>query len=327
MPNVKCQMLNDLISVVIPAYNSEATILETINSVLQQTYGNFELIVINDGSTDKTLQLLETIKDSRLKIYSYANGGLSTARNRGIAKAQGEYISFLDADDSWTSDKLESQLTALQKHPDAALAYSWVYFQYETATDSYADTSSYFTGDIYAELLLKNFLHNGSNALIRNNVIKEIGCFDPKLKAVEDWDFYLRIAAKYNFVLVPKVQINYRQSASSMTGNIKRMEYYLKIVSDRAFVVAPDKLKYLQKQGRGWIYKYLAQQYIKYQLHNFQGVKLAVLNLCQAIIYYPLNIFEPFTQSLMKRLIKKVIKQYLFFFKIEQTTHHYKSST
>ena len=76
-------------------------------------------------------------------------------------------------------------------------------------------------------MLLKNFLHNGSNALIRKKVINEIGCFDPELKVVEDWDFYLRIAAKYNFVLVPKVQINYRQSASSMTGNIKRMEYYL----------------------------------------------------------------------------------------------------
>lgn len=96
------------ISVIIPAYNSGNTILETIASVLEQTESDFELIVINDGSTDNTLELLETVRDDRLKIYSYPNGGLPTARNRGIANSNGEFISFLDADDLWTKDKLES---------------------------------------------------------------------------------------------------------------------------------------------------------------------------------------------------------------------------
>ena len=86
------------ISVVVPAYNSQSTILETIYSVLQQSFSDFELIVINDGSTDKTLRLLSTVNDARLKVYSYPNGGLPAARNRGIVRATGQFISFIDAD-------------------------------------------------------------------------------------------------------------------------------------------------------------------------------------------------------------------------------------
>lgn len=304
-------MPNDLISVVIPAYNAEATIVETVNSVLAQTYTNFELIIINDGSSDRTLDLLQNIADSRIKIFTYENAGLSTARNRGVERSQGEFISFLDADDCWTPNKLELQIAALEINHQAALAYSWVYFQYETEADSYADTSVTYTGNIYAQLLLKNFLHNGSNALIRKRIIDEVGLFDPQLKAVEDWDFYLRIAAKYEFILVPEVQIIYRQSASSMTGNIQLMEHYLKLVIARAYETAPAKLQYLRAQSLGWTYKYLAQQYLKYQLNSFKGIKLASFNLYRAIQVYPANIFDTFTQFLIKITLKKTFKQML----------------
>lgn len=300
-------MTQDLISVIIPAYNAENTILETIDSVLQQSYAKFELIVINDGSTDRTLELLQTIQNPKLKIFSYQNGGLSTARNRGIKHSQGQYLTFLDADDRWTTDKLELQLNALKQNPQAALAYSWVYFEYEDTKLSYADTSSYFTGKIYGELLKKNFLHNGSNALIKKEIIEKIGLFDADLKCCEDWDFYLRIAAEKEFVLVPKVQIFYRQSATSMTGNVIKMEYYLKLVIDNAFKVAPPELKHIKKQSLGWTYKYLAQQYLKYYSDRLSGIQAAGNSIFKAILYYPPNIFEDYTQSLIKKLIKKAI--------------------
>ncbi|MEL6580488.1 MAG: glycosyltransferase [Cyanobacteria bacterium J06607_15] len=302
-------MSNDLISVVIPAYNAAATILETVNSVLAQTYTNFELIIINDGSSDRTLNLLQDITDSRLKIYSYENAGLSTARNRGVERSQGEFISFLDADDCWTPNKLERQIAALQNNPQAALAYSRVYFKYETEAASYADTSVIYTGNVYAELLLKNFLHNGSNALISRNILAQVGLFDPQLKAVEDWDLYLRIAAQYDFILVPEVQIIYRQSATSMTGNVRLMEHYLTLVIERAYAHAPEQLQYLKPQSLGWTYKYLAQQYLKYQLDGFKEIKFAGYNLYRAIRAYPGNIFDSFTQSLIKITLKKIFKQ------------------
>lgn len=101
------------ISVIVPAYNAENTILETIGSVQQQTFSDFELIVINDGSNDRTLELLNSLTDSRLKIFSYENAGVGVARNRGISHATGKFIAFLDADDLWTPDKLELQLATL----------------------------------------------------------------------------------------------------------------------------------------------------------------------------------------------------------------------
>ena len=115
-----------LISVIIPVYNAEATIKETIDSVLNQTFTNLELIVINDGSKDSSLSIISNIKDSRLKLFSYDNAGVAISRNRGIKKASGKFIAFIDADDLWTSDKLEAQLKALQSNPQAAVAYSWV---------------------------------------------------------------------------------------------------------------------------------------------------------------------------------------------------------
>jgi len=113
-----------VISVVIPAYNAARTILDTIASAQQQTFADFELIVINDGSTDRTLELLQTVQDDRLQVFSYRNGGVAIARDHGIAKCRGDFITFLDADDMWTPDKLELQLVALRTHPEAGLAYS-----------------------------------------------------------------------------------------------------------------------------------------------------------------------------------------------------------
>ncbi len=98
------------ISVIIPVYNAEETIKETLESVLSQTFSQFEIIVINDGSQDKTLEIVSRILDPRLKVLSYPNAGVSVSRNRGISQAAGEYVSFLDADDLWTPDKLETQL-------------------------------------------------------------------------------------------------------------------------------------------------------------------------------------------------------------------------
>ncbi|MCA1990877.1 MAG: glycosyltransferase [Coleofasciculus sp. S288] len=295
------------ISVVIPAYNAERTILETIKSVQQQTFSDLEIIVINDGSTDRTLELLQSVQDERLKIFSYENGGLPVARNRGISHATGEFIAFIDADDLWTPDKLELQLAALQQHPEAGVAYSWTYFKYEEDEYSYADESNFFEGNVYADLLVRNFLHNGSNPLIRKRAIESVGFFDPTLKSCEDWDYYLRLAAKWNFILVPKSQVIYRQSLSSMTSKVEVMEKYLLIVIERAFQVAPLNLQFLKKQSLSWVYKYAAQQYLKYGGHKLNDVKLATVKLTRAVLIQPKILLEEYTQGLIRRLVKSWI--------------------
>ncbi len=246
-----------LISVVIPAFNGEKTIEATIQSVLQQTYSNFEIIVINDGSEDRTLELIKQINDSRLKVFSYTNAGLAASRNRGIKNAKGEFIAFLDADDLWTKDKLEKQLEALQNNPQAAVAYSWTDYIDEADNFLYPGCHIIANKNIYEQLLVKNILENGSNPLIRSSALVEIGGFDESLSKAEDWDLYLRLAAKYQFITVPSPQILYRLSANSMSASVWEQETQCLVVIERAFNQAPETLQHLRKNTLARLYEYL----------------------------------------------------------------------
>ncbi len=174
-----------MISVIIPAHNAQVTIAKTIESVRQQTYSNLEIIVINDGSSDRTLEVVNNIPDPRIKLFNYPNSGVATARNRGIAKAKGEYIAFLDADDFWTEDKLELQLQALTTNLAAGVAYSWTYFLYPEDV-CFPSDPVYHQGNIYPQLLTKNFIHHGSNPLIRRKAIASVGEFDPRFPHCAD---------------------------------------------------------------------------------------------------------------------------------------------
>jgi glycosyltransferase involved in cell wall biosynthesis len=246
-----------LISVIIPAYNGEETIRETIESVLNQSFKDFEILVINDGSQDATLDIINSIKDFRLKVFSYSNAGQAVSRNRGFSQSSGEFIAFLDADDLWTPTKLEAQLKALQDNPQAAVAYSWSDFIDEKGQFLRGASRSTLSGDVYAKLLLTDFLDNGSNPLIRRQALIEVGGFDETLTPAEDWDMWLRLAARYHFVLVPAPHILYRQSANSESSNLLRMESACVRVIKSAFKQAPDSLQHLKRHSFANIYKYL----------------------------------------------------------------------
>ncbi len=266
-----------IISVIIPVYNGEKTIRETIESVLKQTFSDLELIVINDSSTDSTLEIISSIKDSRIKIFSYPNAGLASSRNRGIANACGEFISFLDADDLWTPNKLELQLKALQENCQAGVAYSWT--DLIDNKSEFIRPSSHITanGDVYARLLLVNFLENGSNPLIRKQALTEVGGFDESLGHAADWDMWLRLAPCYHFVAVPSAQILYRVSANSMSSNIYRQAVDQIKVLNKAFAQAPDSLQYLKQCSFSNMYKYLIFKCFEGNLTKEKSVTAAKL--------------------------------------------------
>jgi glycosyltransferase involved in cell wall biosynthesis len=305
-----------VISVIIPAFNAQETILEAILSVQNQTFSDLEIIVVNDGSNDHTLDILQKILEPRLKIFSCVNSGVSAARNYGISQATSDFIAFLDADDLWTSDKLELQLEALRINPKAGLAYSWVLYKFESERDSYIDASNSFEGKVYADLLIKNFVQSGSNPLIHKKIIDSIGCFDPELKTCEDWDFYLRVAAKWDFALVRKAQIIYRQSSTSLTSKINLMEKYSLIVIDRAFSKAPLEFQYLKRQSLAWAYQFTAQQCLKYYHHDFRAISLAIDRLLKVVLLNPKILFEEHTQGLFKKLLKTLFL--LFYFRLSK---------
>ena len=290
------------ISVIVPAYNAEHTILETIASVQQQTFSDLELIVINDGSTDQTLKLLDTVKDPRLKTFSYSNGSLPVARNRGISHATGEFITFLDADDLWTPDKLELQLTALQQHPQAGVAYSWTHFMDEKGEFFHAGDPVFFEGNVYIKLLIKNFIYNGSNPLIRRQAIDTVGKFDPVVTSCEDWDFWLRLAARWHFVVVPKPQIFYRQSLGAMSSNIEVMEKSSLIVIEKGFQSVPLEFQSLKNQSLANLYQYLAQLCLT-RIPGAAGAKPASQKLQKAIRLHPQILLEKRSQALVIKLL------------------------
>jgi len=238
-----------LISVVIPAYNAENTIKATVKSVLNQTFADFELIIINDGSKDSTLDIISGITDPRIKIISQPNAGPQKSRNRGVSEAKGEYLAFLDADDLWTPEKLESQLKALQTNPEAAVAYSWTNWIDETGQFLRRGAYISATGNVYEKLLLIDFVESGSNPLVRREALDAIGQFDESLVGGQDWDMWLRLAARYSFTVVPSPQILYRKypNSNSWSNNVERQELGFQRVIEKALTQAPATIQLRKK--------------------------------------------------------------------------------
>ncbi|MFB2937273.1 glycosyltransferase family 2 protein [Aerosakkonemataceae cyanobacterium BLCC-F154] len=276
-----------LISVIIPAYNSEKTIRDTIKSVINQTCNNFEIIVINDGSQDSTLEIVSQFSDPRLKVFSYPNAGGAVSRNRGFSHSSGEFIAFLDADDLWTPDKLELQLTALQENPEAAVAYSWMDCIDESGKFFRPGSHRTENGDIYAKLFLTCFVETGSNPMIRRQAFIEVNGFDETLSASQDYELYLRLASRYNFVAVPHTQVLYRLSSNSMTCNIKRHEETSVLVRERTFNKAEKPLpRNLKQHSLANFYKDFTFRVLDMSANPSRGLEAGRL-LSKAVKYDP----------------------------------------
>ena len=246
------------ISVIIPVYNGENTIKQTIESVLNQSFTNFELIIINADSTDRTLSIISQIKDERIKVFSFNKANVAVNRNRGIKQATADYITFLDADDLWTSDKLAAQYTALQQNPQAGVAYSWTNCIDENGKFISKTSHVNWSGDVYSKFLLDDFIGSGSNVMIRKQVLIKVGGFDELLTNAQDTDMWLKLSAITNFICVPKVQILYRIQRQSMSSNVIGLEKSNLEVIQRAFSREQAKsLQHLKPIAIANLYKYL----------------------------------------------------------------------
>ncbi len=292
----------------VSAYNAEKTILETIDSIRKQTFEDFEIIVIDDGSKDKTLEIVESIADERIKLFSYPNGGLPIARNRGIEHSLGDFLSFIDSDDLWTPDKLELQLTALLNNSDVDAVYSWTVNMVDNdqSISFVRGSEPTVEGNIYPDLLLGNFIASGSNILIRRKVTDTIGGFE-QLYVFEDWDFHLRIASKFRFAVVQKPQILYRQTYNSMSSNAKTMEQGGVIAVERAYSNAPEEFQYLKPKSFAFLYRYCAGLSLAQNV-DADGLQYAQEKLWIAVKLYPKIIQEKYVQNLIiKLLIKRLL--------------------
>ena len=205
-------LINPKISVVIPTYNRADKVLSAIESVLSQTYPDLEVIVVDDGSTDDTGQVLGEAFGHRIRYYAQPNQGASVARNKGISEARGEWIAFLDSDDFWEKDKLEWQLKALERFGShCGGCYTDVRFfnhpetqtMFELAEMSYRHEAEMGVNDEVLRLLVRpggaGMVVCPSSVLARSDVVRRTG-FNPKLRYSEDSDFLFRLAMLTGFV-------------------------------------------------------------------------------------------------------------------------------
>ena len=223
-----------LVSVIIPAYNQAGYLAQAIRSVLDQTFRDFEIIVVDDGSTDKTPEVARWIRDRRLRYVRQENRGLSAARNTGIRESAGEYLTFLDSDDLFLPEKLELLLGALETRPEAGIA---------AGQAIPIDEDGNPVGRIFdkplpedpTRLLLENPLHVGS-VLLRRSWRERVGFFDETLRSYEDWDMWLRLAlAGCPSVWVPRPVSKYRFHRAQMTRIGAQMTASTFAVLDKVF--------------------------------------------------------------------------------------------
>ena len=216
--------MKPLVSVIIPVYNSELTIESTIDSVINQTYKNMEIILVSDGSTDdsnnKMFNYIEKHKNHNIKLIVKKNGGVSSARNRGIDESSGEYISFLDSDDFWLHQKIEKQVNIMINNPHIDCLGTNMNGQ--IFTQMFGVKFKKLTKITPRMMLLKNFMCI-QTTMTKSTVIKDIGYFYEN-QDNEDSNFIIRIANKYNSFLLNESYVKYVPNVSGVSSRMWEME-------------------------------------------------------------------------------------------------------
>ena len=251
------------VSVIIPAFNASRFISQAIESVLDQTFTDRELIVVDDGSTDDTASLVMKYGEKLRYIYQ-KNQGLSSARNTGIVKAEGEYIGFLDADDYWDREKLRHQVALLDSSPDTGVVYTALKVV-DKDNREIEERGCLVRGRVFFSLLTENCVVGScSSALIRRECFEKAGTFDEMLSASEDWDLWLRIAPYYLFDFVDLPLTFYRIHEGNMHKDLVLMEKNVFHVIDKLFKREALNQEVVRRQG-----EILARHALDFALNYF----------------------------------------------------------
>lgn len=215
------------VSVVTAAYNAEAFLERTLRTLLTQTYGDFESIVVDDGSTDRSAEIVERLAlgDPRVRLIRQDNGGVAAALNRGLDAARGELVAFLDHDDLWHPTKLARQVEEIDRDPHVGLVGC-----YSTLVDPQGRGvgwrfGSPAHGDVYREMLFCDLIAGGSVALARRAAIEAVGGFDPapEIAGRSDWDMWLRIARSWRVRSVDATLVGYTRSERNYSRDYQKM--------------------------------------------------------------------------------------------------------
>jgi glycosyltransferase involved in cell wall biosynthesis len=299
-----------LVSVIIPAYNAELFIERTLRSVLAQTYQNLEVIVVDDGSQDRTAAIVQSIaqEDDRIHFFQQANAGVAAARNLAIQKARGELIAPIDADDIWFPQNLEKQVRCITTDTGIGLVYSWSVEIDESDQLSGGFHASYQKGEVYLALLNQNFIGNASAVLLRRECLNQVGRYDSTLRAQgaqgsEDWDLYLRLSERYSVGVVPEFLVGYRQITTSMSRNRSSMAKSQSLVLEAAKQRHPEIPETIYRWSLSRFCLYLARQ--SYRSSDIKEVLYWLYKACKLDIVMTLlrhDFYALFIKSSLRKI-------------------------
>lgn len=273
------------ISVVIPTYNYARYLPEAIDSVLAQTYAPLEVIVVDDGSTDGTPEVLAAY-GAKIRSIRQENQGVAAARNTGVSAARGEYIALLDSDDVWLPRKLELQMPRFEATPSLGFVHCGAEtFDGERTLDVHVEGMEGWVGEAILRLDRVVIPVPGSGTVIPKRVIEEVGGFDVRLPPSDDWDLCYRIAARYPIAFVPEVLVRYRLHGGGIHLNIPKMENAMLLSLGKAFDSPDPVVQRLRRHTYGRLHRILAGCYFQQrQLRDFAR------HVVKSLRYDPTNI-------------------------------------
>lgn len=293
------------ISVIIPTFNSAGYLARALESVFNQSFTDYEVIVVDDGSTDNTEELARSFVP-KIAYYRKSNGGPSSARNFGIGKSAGEYLAFLDSDDCWLPDKLRLQLEVFQRHSAAGLVGCGMTILNEKGRILIESRKSPGKLELTNDLIYRNNIASGSTLMIRRDVVDTVGLFDEELLGAEDWDYGLRVFQHFDiyFVeepLVLKIDRTAGQSAC-MNGDLmlgcelkfmeKHRPYFEKVFS--AFELRKAVAR-----------RYFSHTYAMLNCNHYDRARRSIF---KSAIYNPMYIFKKrFILYLYKSIFRKAV--------------------
>ena len=313
----------EFVSVILPTYNRAGYIKDAIESVLNQTYKSIELLIIDDGSTDNTYEVISPfLKDGRIRYIKQENSGAAAARNKGLALRTGKYVAFIDSDDIWEKGKLEIQLEVMNTLPEAAIVFSDFSAKYHNGLIEKSHIRTYFgvlntynlrLDDVFSHKLTGNItgINNGekvywgniyktmifgniiltSTTLFRHEVFNSTGTFDTNYKTLEDYDLFLKLTKRFIAAFVDKPLICYRYSENQLSGNLFFGKLCTNLIDIFNKNIATIKDEEFLKKNRKKIKRRLGTFYAMqaYYYFSHDNMALAAKHYWQSIRNNPVN--------------------------------------
>ena len=240
-----------IVSVIIPTCDRAHLLERAVKSVLDQSFDDYEVIVVDDHSRDDTLEVIERLRDKRVRcIARCQRGGGAAARNTGIEAASGEYLAFLDDDDAWHDRKLQSQIEVMQRRPEVGLVYTGAVHIHQHNGQIFKTVTPRYRGNIFQVLLERNVIGTTSSIMVRKESLLAVGGFDESFPSCQDWDLYLRLARDWAFDFVGEALVDFYLHPVRITRNDRaRIDGRKMILEKFSFYIKGDKRILSQHHG------------------------------------------------------------------------------